>query len=89
MYSRAENEKLASLTMPGLFLNLFILGHDHTVPFMLLPWPSRKGITAVLNLTEAGEHPYCGDGLEESSGFPYLPEIFMQEGSKSSCRLLE
>lgn len=39
-------------------------------------------MTAVFNLTEAGEHPYCGDGLEESSGFPYLPETFMREGSE-------
>lgn len=45
---------------------------------------SRKGITAIFNLTEPGEHPHCGDGLEASSGFPYLPETFMREGSKCS-----
>ncbi|CAM9405729.1 unnamed protein product, partial [Sphacelaria rigidula] len=39
----------------------------------------REGVAAIFNLTEAGEHPYCGHGLEESSGFPYLPEIFMKE----------
>ncbi|CAN0321566.1 unnamed protein product, partial [Discosporangium mesarthrocarpum] len=38
------------------------------------------GVTAVFNLTEAGEHPYCGDGLEELSGFSYLPEDLMKEG---------
>jgi hypothetical protein len=27
------------------------------------------GITAVLNLTEPGEHPHCGDGLEQNSGY--------------------
>lgn len=43
---------------------------------------NRKGITAIFNLTEPGEHPHCGDGLEASSGFPYLPETFMREGSK-------
>ncbi|CAM9155162.1 unnamed protein product, partial [Laminaria digitata] len=42
----------------------------------------RKGVTAIFNLTEAGEHPYCGDNLEESSGFPYLPDTFMREGSE-------
>ncbi|KAG5190341.1 hypothetical protein JKP88DRAFT_299012 [Tribonema minus] len=38
------------------------------------------GITVVLNLTEPGEHPHCGDGLEASSGFPYLPETLMAAG---------
>ncbi|CAM9754101.1 unnamed protein product, partial [Choristocarpus tenellus] len=37
------------------------------------------GITGVFNLTEAGEHPHCGDGLEKYSGFPYLPEDLMKE----------
>ncbi|CAM9319495.1 unnamed protein product [Ectocarpus fasciculatus] len=40
----------------------------------------RKGVTAIFNLTEPGEHPHCGDGLEKTSGFPYLPETFMREG---------
>eukprot|EP00903_Cladosiphon_okamuranus_P014922 g13817.t2 len=40
----------------------------------------RKGLTAIFNLTEPGEHPHCGDGLEKTSGFPYLPETFMREG---------
>ncbi|CBJ29564.1 conserved unknown protein [Ectocarpus siliculosus] len=40
----------------------------------------RKGVTAIFNLTEPGEHPHCGDGLEKASGFPYLPETFMREG---------
>ena len=39
----------------------------------------EAGITAVLNLTEPGEHPHCGDGLEQSSGFPYLPEVQNQK----------
>ncbi|CAM9885456.1 unnamed protein product, partial [Chrysoparadoxa australica] len=39
----------------------------------------QHGIVAVINLTEPGEHPWCGDGLK-SSGFPYQPEEFMQEG---------
>jgi hypothetical protein len=30
------------------------------------------GITAVLNLTEPGEHPHCGDGLEQNSGYVHL-----------------
>jgi hypothetical protein len=38
-------------------------------------------ITAVLNLTEPGEHPFCGFGLKPS-GFPYSPEKLMAVGSK-------
>lgn len=39
------------------------------------------GITAIINLTEPGEHPYCGYGIK-SSGFPYTPEKLMEHGSK-------
>jgi hypothetical protein len=39
-------------------------------------------ITAVLNLTEPGEHPFCGYG-NKSSGFPYSPERLMAVGSES------
>ena len=42
------------------------------------------GITAVFNLTEPGEHPYCGTGVLEASGFPYSPERLMSVGSKLS-----
>ena len=38
------------------------------------------GITAIFNLTEPGEHPYCGSSLR-SSGFTYTPERFMSVGS--------
>ena len=41
-----------------------------------------NGITAIFNLTEPGEHPFCGPGLDVSSGFPYSPERFMAVGSK-------
>lgn len=39
-------------------------------------------ITAVFNLTEPGEHPYCGTGILEATGFPYTPEKLMAVGSK-------
>lgn len=39
-----------------------------------------SGITALFNLTEPGEHPYCGSGLRPS-GFTYTPERFMSAGS--------
>jgi hypothetical protein len=41
-----------------------------------------KKITAVFNLTEPGEHPYCGCGNLSASGFPYSPEKLMHAGSK-------
>lgn len=44
-------------------------------------------ITAIFNLTEPGEHPFCGCGVL-NSGFPYSPEKFMANGSKFSPSLL-
>lgn len=38
------------------------------------------GVGAVFNLTEPGEHPYCGPGLIEATGFPYTPERLMAKG---------
>ena len=42
-----------------------------------------NGIVAVFNLTEPGEHPYCGGGNLKESGFPYHPEKLMASGSKT------
>lgn len=41
----------------------------------------KQGITALFNLTQPGEHPYCGQGLQ-ASGFTYTPEKFMTQGIK-------
>lgn len=38
---------------------------------------TRKGITAVFNLQEPGEHPFCGDGIIPKTGFSYTPELLM------------
>ena len=40
----------------------------------------EAGITAVFNLTQPGEHPFCGHALQDS-GFPYTPEKLMTAGS--------
>jgi len=40
----------------------------------------EKGINAILNLQEPGEHPHCGDGIQAQSGFSYLPEEFYDHG---------
>ena len=42
--------------------------------------PFRKGVTAVFNLQEPGEHPYCGDGIDLKHGFSYTPENLMKNG---------
>jgi hypothetical protein len=41
-----------------------------------------NGIVAIFNLTEPGEHPYCGGGNLKESGFPYHPEKLMAAGSE-------
>ncbi|KAJ3145919.1 Protein tyrosine phosphatase domain-containing protein 1 [Geranomyces variabilis] len=38
------------------------------------------GLASIFNLEEAGEHAACGDGIEASSGFSYLPEAWMDAG---------
>jgi hypothetical protein len=45
-------------------------------------------IVAVFNLTEPGEHPFCGYGNTKVSGFPYNPETLMMAGSEFKCNLL-
>lgn len=39
-----------------------------------------KGVTAVFNLQEPGEHPFCGDGIIPKTGFSYTPELLMNNG---------
>ena len=41
----------------------------------------------MMNLQHPGEHASCGYGLEEGSGFSYIPEDLMQADSKL-CKLL-
>ena len=40
----------------------------------------NKGVVAIINLEEPGEHPYCGDGIIPRTGFSYDPETFMNSG---------
>lgn len=42
----------------------------------------RCDIKTVINLQRPGEHASCGNPLEQESGFTYLPEAFMEAGSK-------
>ena len=34
-------------------------------------------IGAIFNLQQTGEHALCADGIDESTGFSYRPEDFM------------
>jgi protein tyrosine phosphatase domain-containing protein 1 len=40
----------------------------------------EQNIRSVFNLQSPGEHLSCGDGVEKSSGFSYLPDTFMDNG---------
>ncbi|KAL9658082.1 hypothetical protein ABK040_012996 [Willaertia magna] len=42
--------------------------------FKIIEQFKEKKVTAILNLQERGEHPFCGDGIIEKSGFSYDPE---------------
>ncbi|CDW87041.1 protein tyrosine phosphatase domain-containing protein 1 [Stylonychia lemnae] len=48
--------------------------------FEIIKQFKEKGVTAVFNLQEPGEHPYCGDGINVKSGFSYHPELLMNSG---------
>jgi hypothetical protein len=45
---------------------------------------SDLGIWSIVNLEEFGEHVSCGDGIDETSGFAYIPEELMAAGSKTT-----
>lgn len=51
-------------------------------------FPLSHGIKSIINLQRPGEHASCGNPLEQESGFTYLPEAFMEAGSKSFHPLL-
>ena len=35
---------------------------------------------AIFNLEEPGEHPSCGDGIDDKIGFSYDPDTFNDKG---------
>ena len=39
-----------------------------------------------MNLQEPGEHPFCGDGIHEKSGFSYYPEEFYERKELNKIR---
>ncbi len=50
--------------------------------FHIVPWMRAQDppITAVFNLQEPGEHPWCGDGILPATGFSYDPETLERGG---------
>ena len=47
--------------------------------YSLLERFQQLGLTAVFNLQQLNEHETCGDGLDLSSGFSYIPQTFMDQ----------
>ena len=41
----------------------------------------KAGISTIFNLQQNGEHQLCGDGVDQSSGFAYNPQFFIDNGS--------
>lgn len=66
--------------MPKIVRFFKMLAPDVTDFFI---FPLSHGIKTVINLQRPGEHASCGNPLEQESGFTYLPEAFMEAGSKS------
>lgn len=48
--------------------------------FKILEQFKVKNITSVFNLQLPGEHPYCGDGLQENRAFTYTPDELYEAG---------
>lgn len=51
--------------------------HDETP---LMDSFKNLGITAIINCSELGEHPNCGDGIIDSTGLSYEPYDVIKEG---------
>ena len=52
--------------------------------YQLIDKFQENNIGAIFNLQEKGEHLSCGDGVEPSSGFSYIPEDWMDNGSNGT-----
>ena len=48
--------------------------------FSILDQFKATNLTSVFNLQLPGEHPYCGDGLQENKAFTYTPEELYEAG---------
>lgn len=46
----------------------------------------KNHIYSIFCLQEPGEHPYCGDGIHQSSGLSYLPEEFYERNTLAKNR---
>lgn len=71
------NKKILSANLSG---NLFTVILIPRIKREFISDDSRSGIRTIINLQTPGEHSHCGQPLT-SSGFSYLPEIFMEKDS--------
>lgn len=83
-YLTQTNPALEKLHSSWIDDNILAMQRPHDALFKdsnLIEQFKDNNIVAVFNLTEPGEHPYCGHGNLKTSGFPYQPELLMAAGS--------
>jgi len=80
--SKAAFEKFHSTWITSSIVAMQRPSDELIVSLNLIEKFSSAGVSAVFNLTQPGEHPFCGHALK-SSGFPYTPENLMNAGSKA------
>ncbi|KXS09621.1 phosphatases II [Gonapodya prolifera JEL478] len=72
LYGTWVTDTLLLMSRPSTRIN-----REYSLPTRL----HSSGIRAIVCLQEVGEHPFCGDNLQES-GLSYMPDEFEREGIK-------
>jgi hypothetical protein len=82
-YKRIANPAIQQLHSHWITDNIVAMQRPNEINLIngALEDMAAKKITTIFNLTEPGEHPFCGCGTLAVSGFPYLPETVMERGS--------
>lgn len=82
-YKRIANPAIQQLHSHWITDNIVAMQRPNEINLVngALEDMAAKKITTIFNLTEPGEHPFCGCGTLAVSGFPYLPETVMERGS--------
>jgi hypothetical protein len=83
-YKRIANPAIQQLHSHWITDNIVAMQRPNEINLIngALEDMAAKKITTIFNLTEPGEHPFCGCGTLAVSGFPYLPETVMERGIK-------
>uniref|UniRef100_T1IV26 Uncharacterized protein n=1 Tax=Strigamia maritima TaxID=126957 RepID=T1IV26_STRMM len=86
-YEGSANWRESQMALDGIFstwitCNILAMARPNTEQIKninLIDQFHKNGIRTIINLQQAGEHGYCGNGLE-SGGFSYVSAIFMENG---------